>query len=341
MDKYRIDPELNDVLPDLSDEDYKALEQSLLTDGFKGAPIMVWGDIIVDGHNRYEICQRHNIQYEVKSIEFESKKEAIVWMARQQLGRRNLTPMQRIKIVENYRPFYTNKAKENKSSNGGDKKSELKNSATPIPKSKKIDVRAELAKDANVSTDTYSKGMKILNSGNEELISQTMNGEKSINKAYNELKGVQKSKDSSISSMKSELQNLKDTRRKEVAQNLKEIRENMEDVTECPEYEEAKQEQLNVEIQIESLEESIKSAESDVNEKVLLQIRNRYTDYLSAFQQDIQWLLEKDFIKNEEEVTGKIHSDLQNCFEKFKGMSDLMENVHLDEFDDNIIIVGK
>ena len=77
MKEYRIDPKLNGILPELSKADYKALEQSLLMDGFKGAPIMVWGDVIVDGHNRYEICKKHNIPYEVKSVEFASKEDAI------------------------------------------------------------------------------------------------------------------------------------------------------------------------------------------------------------------------------------------------------------------------
>ncbi len=188
MKKYKIDPELNEVLPKLSDADYKALEQSLLTEGFKGAPIMIWGDIIVDGHNRYDICNKHNIPYEVKEIEFKSKEEAIIWMVRQQLGRRSLTPLQRIQIVEKYRPFYKKKAKENMSLGGGDKKSGLENSTNPISVENKIDVRAELAKDADVSTNTYSKGMKILESGNEELINETINGQKSINKAFNELR---------------------------------------------------------------------------------------------------------------------------------------------------------
>ena len=61
--EYRIDPELNEVLPKLSDADYKALEQSLLTEGYKGAPIMVWGDIIVDGHE---------IEYRLQGIKGES-----------------------------------------------------------------------------------------------------------------------------------------------------------------------------------------------------------------------------------------------------------------------------
>lgn len=132
MKEYKIDPELNEVLPELSDADYKALESSLLTEGYKGAPIIVWGDTIVDGHNRYEICNKHNIPYEVKEIEFASKEEAIIWMVRQQLGRRSLTTLQRIKIVEKYKPFYKKKAAKNKSLNGGNKKAKLENSTTLI-----------------------------------------------------------------------------------------------------------------------------------------------------------------------------------------------------------------
>ena len=214
MKKYRIDPELNGILSKLSKSEYKALEQSLMTDGFKGAPIMVWGDIIVDGHNRYEICNKHNIPYEVKSVEFASKEEAIIWMVRQQLGRRSLTPLQRIEIVEKYRPFYKAKAKKNMSLGGGDKKSGSENSPTPNRVENKIDVRAELAKDADVSTNTYSKGMKILESGNEELINETINGQKSINKAFNELmKSADTDKNDNASDPDSELKNLKQVKR--------------------------------------------------------------------------------------------------------------------------------
>lgn len=290
MKEYRIDPELNEVLPKLSDADYKALEQSLLTEGFKGAPIMIWGDIIVDGHNRYEICNKHNIPYEVKMVEFGSKEEAIIWMVRQQLGRRSLTPLQRIQIVEKYRPFYKKKAKENQSKAGknygiGSQKLlensttaivESENSTAPIPKEEKVNVRAELAKDADVSTNTYSKGMKILESGNEELIKETINGQKSINKAFNELK---KNADANKS-------------------------DNNFDH-----------------------DDQISDAES-----MLTRIQKRYHDYLLAFQQDIKWLSDKDFYRDEEEISGKIHSDLQNCLEKFKSISDVMEKMIIDEF---------
>ena len=297
MSEYIIDPELNDVLPDLSEEDYKALEQSLLTDGFKGAPIMVWGSIIVDGHNRYEICKKHDIPYEIKEVDFESKEDAIRWMVRQQIGRRTLTPLQRIKIVEKYRPFYKKKAEKNKSMNGGDKKSELQISSTPLSKDKKIDVRAELANDANVSTDTYSKGIKILKSGNDELINQTMDGEKSINKAYKELKmnnnGLAVSQDNNQGIDSS----IKDDKVDRVLQNM--------------------------------------------NDTILIQLQERYKKYLSAFDDDIKWLLEKEFIRNDEEITGKVRSDLQNCYEKFKSIDYLLNNMQIDELEDNTIIVSK
>ena len=226
MKEYRIDPKLNGILPELSKADYKALEQSLLVDGFKGAPIMVWGDVIVDGHNRYEICKKHNIPYEVKSVEFASEEDAIIWMVRQQLGRRSLTSLQRIKIVEEYRPFYKKKAQKNKSLNGGNKKSKSENSTTPIAKEEKIDVRAELAKDADVSTNTYSKGVEILKSGNEELINETISGQKSINKAFNELrKNADAEKTDNDSALNSELKDLKEVQRKEAAQKIKRARE--------------------------------------------------------------------------------------------------------------------
>ena len=109
-----------------------------------------------------------------------------------QLGRRNLSPIQRIAVAEKFRPIYEKQAKENKSLNGGDKKSESQNSSTPIPKENKIDVRAKLAKTAGVSTDTYSKGKKILDSDHEKLKKEVLSGEKTISAGYKELQNEKK-----------------------------------------------------------------------------------------------------------------------------------------------------
>lgn len=330
-EKYRVDPELNDVLPELSEEDYAALEKSLLTDGFKGAPIMVWGDVIVDGHNRYEICTKHQIPYEVKSIDFENKEEAMRWMVRQQIGRRNITPMQRILISEKYRPFYEKQARENQAKagreygNGGTKLTEKLPQASDksIKKERNPTTNKQLAGIANVSEKTYGMGAKILNSGNKELINQTLKGEKSINKAYKELMDAEKKE----SDPKSELQNLKESARKDVAQKVREARN--EYGFESPEYDEEKTEQLNVEKRINELETTISNSESV--DKVNL-IQKRYTDYLNEFQKDIEWLLSMEFYKNDEEITNFVHSELRNCMERFKSIDAMIHGMVVDEF---------
>lgn len=109
-----------------------------------------------------------------------------------QLGRRNLSPIQRIAVAEKYRPIYEKQAKENLKEGG--RKGGLANSSKPSQNSSKassidnnIDVRAKLAKTAGVSTDTYSKGKRILDSNNEKIKQEVLSGEKSINAGYKEL----------------------------------------------------------------------------------------------------------------------------------------------------------
>ena len=102
---------------------------------------------------------------------------------------RNLTPIQRIAIAERKRVYYEKKARENQSEAGkqfgvGHQKL-LQNSSKAILSNDKIDVRAKLAETAGVSTDTYSKGKKILDSDNEEVKQKVMSGEMSINAGYN------------------------------------------------------------------------------------------------------------------------------------------------------------
>ena len=60
--------------------------------------------------------------------------------------------------------------------------------------------------------------------------------------------------------------------------------------------------------------------------------RFRYHDYLQEFQEDVKWLSDKEFYRDDEEVSGKTHSELQNCLEKFKSISDVMDKMIIDEF---------
>lgn len=149
---------------------------------------MEWHGYIADGHNRYSICKKHNIDPMIGTLAYETKEEVMEWMLDIQLGRRNLSPIQRIKVTEKYRPIYERKTRENMSLGGKNysPKEGLQNSST-LSKEEKIDVRAKLAETAGVSTDTYSKGKKILDSNNVILKQEVLSGEKSINASYKEL----------------------------------------------------------------------------------------------------------------------------------------------------------
>ena len=86
----KIDEEFRTIIPPLTAEEYGNLERSLRMEGCRDA-IRVWNGVIVDGHNRYEICRRWNIPYNVIQISFTSREAAISWICLNQLSRRNLT----------------------------------------------------------------------------------------------------------------------------------------------------------------------------------------------------------------------------------------------------------
>nr|DAE22572.1 MAG TPA: ParB-like protein [Siphoviridae sp. ct5co22] len=100
-----IDPEFRDKIPPLSEDEFQKLEQNILEDGEVREPLVVWHNTIIDGHHRWKIIQKHNLtNYKVKQMDFPDKWAAIVWMCRNQLGRRNITDEQRTYLIgEAYR----------------------------------------------------------------------------------------------------------------------------------------------------------------------------------------------------------------------------------------------
>ena len=92
----KIDPEFQGKIPPLTFEELNQLEANILRDGRIINPIIVWQGLIVDGHNRYTIAKKHpEIPFTVHEKEFASRYEAIIWICKNQLGRRNLTPEQK------------------------------------------------------------------------------------------------------------------------------------------------------------------------------------------------------------------------------------------------------
>jgi len=87
----RVDDELRALIPPLSADEYKQLEDNIKRDGCRD-PLCAWNGVIVDGHNRHKICTEHGIDYEVRELEFTDREAVKDWMERNQLGRRNLSP---------------------------------------------------------------------------------------------------------------------------------------------------------------------------------------------------------------------------------------------------------
>lgn len=108
-----------DSIPPLSKDEYSGLKQSLLKEGCRDS-LLVWGDVLIDGHNRYEICTENKISYKTQPIEFNSDEEALDWIDKNQLSRRNLTPDQMSLI----RGRIYNRQKK---SHGGDRNSSVQN----------------------------------------------------------------------------------------------------------------------------------------------------------------------------------------------------------------------
>lgn len=202
MKEMKIDPELRDLLPPLADDEYKQLEKNIVDNGFdRNFPIMEWHGFIVDGHNRYSICRKHNIDYTVGTLAYETKEEVMRWMLDIQLGRRNLTPIQRISVAEKHRALFERQAKEKQVLNGGDRRSDeyqktnVPNLAQPIQKNPNENKTiSKLAAIAGVGKETYRMGAKILNSDDEELKQRVMSGETKISAGYKELQNKNKPK---------------------------------------------------------------------------------------------------------------------------------------------------
>ncbi len=90
-----VDPELKAYIDPLTPDEYAALERSLLTEGCRDA-LVLWGDLLVDGHNRHEICTKHNLPFQtVQSQLFKTIEDVHLWMIDQHLGRRSVSDFQR------------------------------------------------------------------------------------------------------------------------------------------------------------------------------------------------------------------------------------------------------
>lgn len=93
LSNLKIDPEFSAQILPLSFEELQQLEQNIIAEGRLLNPIITWNGYILDGHTRYRILKKHGfIKFEVEEIQLANKYEALAWICKNQLGRRNLSP---------------------------------------------------------------------------------------------------------------------------------------------------------------------------------------------------------------------------------------------------------
>lgn len=116
--ELRIDPEFASRIPPLTDDEYQQLEANILEDGVVINPIIVWDGVIVDGHNRFRILEKHpHIKFTIHEKSFIDRFTALAWICKNQLGRRNLTKQQKKYLIG--KQYESEKA-----GYGGDRKSD-------------------------------------------------------------------------------------------------------------------------------------------------------------------------------------------------------------------------
>ena len=178
----KIDKEFQGLIPSLTEDEYQQLEANIIADGCRDA-LVTWNGILIDGHNRYRICQENDIPFATISKDFPDREAVIEWIIRNQFGRRNLTPFQRAELALKLKPVVEKKAEARKLST-------LKQNVSDTQKSaERIETRDELAAMAGISHDTLKRAEVIKEKGTPEQVQRAREGGKGnrIGTIYNEI----------------------------------------------------------------------------------------------------------------------------------------------------------
>lgn len=174
----KIDPEFEALIPPLSPEEYAGLEAGILAQGCL-MPLVVWGEILVDGHNRFKICTGHGVQFETRPMVAEDRRAVRIWIRNHQMHRRNIPEFVRVEMGLENEAEIAQAAKERQIRKPADE------SVVEIlpPQNEPTKTRDIIGKAAGVSGRTVDKVKKIKESGTGELQQAVRDGRVSISAA--------------------------------------------------------------------------------------------------------------------------------------------------------------
>jgi len=169
-----VNEELRAYIDPLTPEEHAALERSILAEGCRDA-LVLWGEVLVDGHNRYGICQKHGLPFQtVQNTRFESMEDVHLWMIDQHLGRRSVSDFQRGVLALRKKEINASRAKV---------VVPVDSPEAAVAPAEKLNTRESIAKAARISSNTVIQIEKIQKTATPELVEAVKQGTISINAA--------------------------------------------------------------------------------------------------------------------------------------------------------------
>lgn len=187
MKELTINPSFKSLIPPLTQEEYALLRQSIDEEGCRD-PLVVWNNTIIDGHNRYEICQELGVSFKIDERVFESEYKAMVWIINNQLGRRNLTDFQRAELVTKKKDLLLEKGREKQREAGERYGEKHPREVLSFNDRTSHNTQHELAKEVGMSTGKFAQAEQLIKEAPEEMKQELRAGTKKIGEAYRELK---------------------------------------------------------------------------------------------------------------------------------------------------------
>ena len=191
--KLAIYPKFKDLIRPLTEEERKGLEREIVQWGVR-EPLVIWRGFLVDGHHRYEICNRLNISYKTIEYDFLDELHVLEFIHLNQADKRNLETYERAyHLIEARKIREQINAKERQIRKPVSRDSVALNSGRQnLDKDRSGRTDRILAKAAGIGHDTISKVSKIIDFADEATKAELRTGKKSIHKAYTEIKESQR-----------------------------------------------------------------------------------------------------------------------------------------------------
>jgi len=196
-----VNPEYRDLMPCPTDEEYKALEESIVRKSEATEPIIInKDDVILDGHTRYAICIKHGCFYRTDVRDFESSVHEKIFVIESNIIRRHLSTIQKAQLAMVLEPLYSEQAKQRQEATqligNATQKQDVDGSVQMnLTIENKGQARDQAAKVVGLSPTTYHRAKTVLEKAPEKLRKEVQSGKKSVSRAYKEIKTAEKKRE--------------------------------------------------------------------------------------------------------------------------------------------------